>query len=156
MQLAIRNSQKVNRLIVASSFYKRSGMPPGFWEGMQHATFSDMPQAYKDAFLKINNDSAALLNMFNKDVHRMRNFKDWSDDVLKAISAPALIISGDKDVVLPEHAVAMSRLIPNCRLAILPGEHGKYLGEITTLTNGKWEQDYVLHLIEQFLNAPGS
>ncbi len=86
----------------------------------------------------------------------MRNFKDWSDDVLKAISAPALIISGDKDVVLPEHAVAMSRLIPNCRLAILPGEHGKYLGEITTLTNGKWEQDYVLHLIEQFLNAPGS
>lgn len=154
MQLAISHPDKVSRLVIASSFYKRDGVPAKFWEGMDKATFSDMPQVYKDEFLKINNDPAALLNMFNKDVQRMQTFKDWSDSDIKSISAPTLAMAGDADVVLPEHAAAMSHLIPNCQLAIIPGGHGKYLGEITTLTNGKWTQDYVTPLIEQFLNAP--
>ena len=153
MQLAISHPQRVNRLIIASAFYKRDGVPAKFWEGMNKATFNDMPQVYKDEFLKINNDPAALLNMFNKDAHRMQTFKDWSDKDLRSISAPTLIIAGDVDVVLPEHAVAMFHLIPNCQLAIIPGGHGKYLGEITTLTNGEWTQDYVISLIGQFLDA---
>jgi pimeloyl-ACP methyl ester carboxylesterase len=151
MQLAISHQQKVRRLIIASAFCKRDGVPSQFWEGMNKATFNDMPQVYKDEFLKINNDSAALLNMFHKDAHRMQTFKDWSDDDIKSINAPTLLIAGDADVVLPEHAVAMFRLIPNCQLAIIPGGHGKYLGEITTLTEGKWTQDYITPLIEQFL-----
>ena len=115
---------------------------------MNKATFSDMPQVYKDEFLKINNDPAALLNMFNKDVQRMQTFKDWTDEEIRSIGGPTLVIAGDADVVLPEHAAAMSHLIPHCQLAIIPGGHGKYLGEITTLTNGKWTQDYVTPLIK--------
>jgi pimeloyl-ACP methyl ester carboxylesterase len=154
MQLAISHPEKVHRLILASAFYKRDGVPAVFWEGMNKATFSDMPQALKDGFLKIKNDTAALLNMFHKDAYRMQTFKDWSDNDIKSITAPTLIIAGDADVVLPEHAVAMYHLIPHCQLAIIPGGHGKYLGEITTLTNGKWTQDYITPLIEQFLNTP--
>jgi pimeloyl-ACP methyl ester carboxylesterase len=153
MQIAMRHPALVNKLIVASSFYKREGIPDGFWKGMDHANFNDMPQPYKDAFLKVNNDSTALLAMFNRDATRMRTFKDWSDSDLKSITASTLLISADKDVATPEHTVAMSRLIPHCQLAIIPGGHGTYLGEITTLTNGEWKQDYVTSLIEQFLDA---
>jgi hypothetical protein len=36
-----------------------------------------MPEPLKEAFLKINPDTAALENMFNKDRARMVTFKDW-------------------------------------------------------------------------------
>jgi pimeloyl-ACP methyl ester carboxylesterase len=53
-------------------------------------------------------------------VKRMLDFEDWPPDSLRSITAPALIIVGDADVVRPEHAVEMFRLIPNAPLAIVP------------------------------------
>jgi pimeloyl-ACP methyl ester carboxylesterase len=154
MQIAISYPGVVNKLIMGSGFYKRAGVSAGFWKGINNARFSDMPQALKDDYMKINNDSAKLLNMFHKDVQRMQTFKDWSDKDVKSIAVPTLLIIGDKDVVTPEHAVAMYRLIPHARLAIIPGAHGQYLGEITTLDNGKWKEEYVTNLLEQFLRTP--
>jgi pimeloyl-ACP methyl ester carboxylesterase len=155
MQLAISHPGRVRRLIIASAFYKKDGVPSWFWDGMNKATFNDMPQTYKDEFLKVNNNPEALLNMFNKDAARMRAFKGWNDEDIQSIKAPTLIIAGDADILTTEHAVAMSRLIPHCRLAIIPGGHGTYLGEMTTMTNGEWTQEYITPLIDQFLEAKG-
>ena len=129
MALAIKHPEKVRKLIIASAFYKRDGTPSWFWPGFDDPRFSDMPQVYKDEFLKINSDPAALMNMFNKDVQRMKLFKDWKEDDIRSIRAPALIVIGDQDLTLPEHAVEMYRVLPDSRLAILPGNHGSYMGE---------------------------
>src|SRR6185436_18293307 len=43
MQIAIRHPELVNKLVPVSSFYKREGMMPGFWDGMQQATLENMP-----------------------------------------------------------------------------------------------------------------
>ncbi len=153
IQLAISHPALIRKLLIVSAFYKREGARAQFWEAMNHTTFEQMPQPLKDAFLKINNDVTALLNMFHKDASRMQHFTGWADKEIKSITAPTLIIAGDKDVILPEHAVAMGRMIPNSQLAILPGTHGTYLGEITTLVNGKWEQEYAIGLLEQFLGT---
>lgn len=152
MRLSIKHPDKVNKLIIASSFFKREGMFDGFWDMMDNTTFEEMPHQLKEEFLKINNDSTALLNMFNKDANRMRGFQDWPDTDLKSIQASSLLISGDKDVAKPEHVVAMYRLIPHCQLAIIPGGHGTYLGEITTLNQGVWSQEFVVPIIQQFLD----
>ena len=96
MQIAIRHPELVDKIIVVAGAYKREGFIPGFFDGFKHATLETMPQVLRDAFLKVNPDSAALLNMFNKDVARMVAFKDWNDEDLKSINAPALIINGDK------------------------------------------------------------
>lgn len=130
MQLAMRHPARVSKLILASSFYKRSGMIDGFWDFMNKSTFADMPQIYKDEYLKINPDPDGLLTMYSRDAVRMQTFKDWKDEDLKSIKAPSLIVIGDQDVVRHEHAIEMARLIPNARLSILPGNHGNYLGEI--------------------------
>lgn len=128
MQLAYRHPQVVDRLVIASSFYKRDGLLPGLLDNIRNATFESMPQVFKDAFLKVNPDPKKLRSMFEKDRDRMANFKDWNDDVLRSIKASTLLISGDQDVALPAHTIAMSRLIPNCRLLILPAGHGEYIG----------------------------
>ncbi|MBL0744584.1 alpha/beta hydrolase [Chryseolinea sp. Jin1] len=151
MQVAIRHPERVHKLIIASSFYKRAGMPSEFWKGMDNAQFSDMPQIYKDAFLKINNDPAALLNMFNRDATRMRTFKDWSDDDLRAIQAPSLVVTADRDVVSAEHTVQMSRLLSHARLAILPGTHGSYMGEAMTQDVNSKVPELFVAMVNEFL-----
>jgi hypothetical protein len=74
-------------------------VPAGFWVGFNNPTFSDMPQLYKEAFLKINNSPDALMNMFHKDVQRMRTFKDWTKENIQSIQAPSLIVIGDRDLI---------------------------------------------------------
>jgi pimeloyl-ACP methyl ester carboxylesterase len=152
MQIAIRHPELVDKIIVVAGAYKREGFIPGFFDGFKHATLETMPRGLRDAFLKVNPDSAALLNMFNKDVARMVAFKDWSDEDLKSIKAPALIINADKDVILPEHALKMSQLIPNARLIILPGVHGECIGEIETASLNSKQPEMVVELVKEFLD----
>src|SRR5436190_1997728 len=151
LQFAIQHPDMTNKIIVASTFYKKSGAPGWFWDMMSKPTFEGMPQQLKDAFLEINPDTNALHKMYERDVARMQSFPDIPEQLMKTIKAPALIIIGDADVVRPEHAVEMYRLLPHSRLAILPGGHGDYIGEITT------KQDPVLiaatvSMIDKFLN----
>lgn len=132
LQFAIRHPEMAKKIIVASTFYKKAGAPDWFWDMMSKPTFEGMPQPYKDEYLKINSDTNALHRMYVRDVARMQSFPDISEENIRSIKAPALIIIGDKDVVTPEHAAEMHRLISNSRLAIIPGGHGDYIGELTT------------------------
>jgi pimeloyl-ACP methyl ester carboxylesterase len=153
IQIANRHPEIVDKLILASTFYKRKGLIPGFFDGMKHATIKDMPQSLKDAFLKINPDSSRLLTMFNKDRKRMLHFEDWKDETISSIEAPTLIINGDKDVVLASHAVAMSKLIANSRLMILPAVHGSYIGAVDFSSNPDSKMiEMTVEIIRNFLN----
>jgi len=153
MQLAVRHPHRVEKIIVGSAFYKRSGVLPQFWEFMNNATIDQMPQQYKDTFVKVAPDPGNLQVMHDKCVKRMVEFKDWSDEVIKSIKAQTMIIIGDADMVSPEHAVEMYRLIPHCQLAIIPGGHGKYIGEITTLESNSPDFTFAVAMIEEFLDG---
>ena len=91
--------------------------------------------------------------MHDKDAQRMVNFRDIPDDQIGSIKAPTLIIIGDKDVIKPEHAIEMHRQIANSSLAIIPGVHGEYIGEITTLSSNSKEANFVIPMMENFLDA---
>ncbi|HET8573604.1 MAG TPA: alpha/beta hydrolase [Edaphocola sp.] len=151
MQIAIRHPGIVNKLVLASTFYQREGLPTGMLESMKQATLNDMPEVLRNAFLEINPDRERLAAMFNKDRERMVHFEDWSDEMLRSVTAPALIIDGDKDVISPEHAVKMSRLMPNSRLFILPAAHGSYIGAAESPAAGSCAITATLAVINDFL-----
>ena len=151
LEIAIRHPELVNKIIVASTMYKKDGSYPWFWDMMAHPTFEQMPQPLKDAYLQINPDTNALHTMYKRDVARMQSFKDIKEEDIKSIKAPALIIIGDKDVVRPEHAVEMYRQMQHAQLMVLPGGHGEYMGEITMVKPGHHEYP-VLSIIDTFLN----
>lgn len=153
LQMGIKHPEKVRRLVIASAFYKREGVPAGFWKGFDNPKFSDMPQVYKDEYLKIK-DQAGLMNMFNKDVQRMKNFADWKDDEIRSIQAPSLVVIGDRDLPLPEHAAEMSRLLPHGRLAILPGTHGSYIGEALSPDPDSKIPELFVAMLDEFLTSP--
>ena len=151
LQIAVRHPEVVNKIIAASALLKKDGAFPQFWEFMKHAKIEQMPTELKEAFLKINADSSRLQTMHDKCAKRMVKFKDMTDYQIKSIKAPVLLANGDSDVATSEHMVKMSRLIPNCKLAIIPGSHGEYLGEITTLKSGQATPPVILPIIEKFL-----
>jgi pimeloyl-ACP methyl ester carboxylesterase len=152
MQIAIRHPALVNKLVVISSFYKRDGMIPGFFEGMEKTTIEHMPGLLKTYYLQINDDKKGLQTMFDKDRERMLGFKDWSDEQLRSIQAPTFLIIGDHDIVTPGHAVKMSQLIPNSQLMILPGTHGSFIGEVCAAEEGSKMPEITVAIIEEFLN----
>ncbi|MBK1897082.1 alpha/beta fold hydrolase [Chryseobacterium paridis] len=127
MQIGHLYPGMVEKLIIASAFFKRSGMMDGFFEAMDEATLDSMPEPLKINFLELNPDFSKLENMFDKDSKRMQTFKDWDDDIVRSLDFPSLFISGDKDVMKPEHVIEMWRLAPKSQLMILPATHGSYM-----------------------------
>ncbi|MBB4805773.1 pimeloyl-ACP methyl ester carboxylesterase [Chryseobacterium defluvii] len=153
MQIAHLFPEKVEKLIVASAFFKRNGMMDGFFEGMQEATLESMPEPLKINFLNQNPDFSKLENLFDKDSKRMQNFRDWSEDILTSIKSPALFISGDKDVMKAEHTVEMWRLAPHSQLMILPATHGSYMMADFEGNIDKSLIDTTTNEVEKFLNC---
>jgi pimeloyl-ACP methyl ester carboxylesterase len=152
LQIAIRHPEIVNKIINLAGAYKRDGFIPGFFDGFKGATLDSMPAPLKTAFLKVTPDQNRLQVMFERDVERMKNFKDIPDDDIRAIKAATLIIVSDQDVMTAEHAVTMSHLIPGARLLVLPGLHGTCIGEVCTQKQGSKLPAITTALVEEFLN----
>ncbi len=152
LQIAIRHPKLVDKIIAASALSKRNGVPIQFWDFMKQARLENMPEQLKEEYYKVAPDSSGLQVMHDKDAKRMVVFKDIPDEQITSIKAPTLIIIGDKDVITPAHAIEMHRLITNSDLAIIPGGHGEYMGEITTLKTNFKESDFVVPMIENFLD----
>jgi pimeloyl-ACP methyl ester carboxylesterase len=155
LQVAVRQPGPVRKLVFASSMTRRDGTRPEFWDFMARADFANMPQPLKDAFLRVNPDERALRRMHDKDAARMRSFEDVPDDAVRSVRAPTLIVVGDRDIVRPEHAAELARLIPSARLLVLPGGHGDYLGEAVAAPTDTRQPELTAQLIEQFLDDPG-
>ena len=152
LQLAIRHQDRVGKLVLISTPFKREGMVDGFWQGLENAKFDSMPKQLKDAFLKANSDSDALRAMFNRDRTRMLGFKGFDESQIHAITSPALVVNGDADVVRTEHALALARLLPKAHLAIIPGGHGEPIGEVMFRNPEGKAPALALPIIEQFLD----
>jgi pimeloyl-ACP methyl ester carboxylesterase len=154
LQVAIRHPRTVRKLVFASSFTKRDGAQPQLWEFINQADIANMPQALKDAFLAVNPDSQRLKTMHDKDAARMASFADVPDATVRAVRAPTLIITGDRDVARLEHALELSRLFPDARLLVLPGGHGDYLAEASSTPADTDYAEVTARLVERFLSEP--
>jgi pimeloyl-ACP methyl ester carboxylesterase len=150
LQIGIRHPEIIRKLVIGSAAYKRDGLYPWFWDFMKDARLENMPQPLKDAYSEINPDENALQVMHDRDAYRMQNLTDWSDDSIRNIQAPTLLIVGDRDVVTIEHALSMYRIMPNARLLVYPGIHGDFIGELC-VGNGLLSTQASVELIENFL-----
>lgn len=145
LQMGIRHPNLVRKLVVASAMFKRDGLYPEFWESMEQATLENMPADLRETYLRVAPNPRDLRRMHDKCVRRMMEFKDWRPEEIQAIAAPTLVMIGDGDIVRPEHAVQMFRLLPQAQLAVLPGTD-----HMTLVRRADWQ----VSMIEAFLDAP--
>ena len=120
LQIALSHPEIVRKLVIESAMFGREGADPAFWEGFDHARLEDTPAELREEYLRVAPRPADLTSMFWKSVNQMKSFEGWSPEQIRTIRAPALVLLGDRDVVRPEHGVALYRLLPQAQLAILP------------------------------------
>jgi len=155
LQVAIRHPDMVTKLVALSAVTRRDGLLPGFFDGMKNASLANMPGPLQEAYLAITGSKEGLQVMHDRDKNRMVEFKDWPEAELSSIKAPALLLSSDKDVIVPQHTLWLAQKIPHSSLAILPGVHGAAIGEVCTVVPGSKLPAITVALISDFLdNTP--
>ena len=156
-QIATRHPEVVRRLIITSSVYKYEGWTPETRAILPMLT----PEMFEPTPIKQEYDNLAPDPKHWKEfINKMKKFVttsyDFGADKIKAIKSPTLIIIGDGDGVLPEHAVDMYRLrggsymvdfgpIHAAQLAILPGS-----SHISVMMQTEW----LVSMITPFLDTP--
>jgi pimeloyl-ACP methyl ester carboxylesterase len=158
LHLAIRHPEVLRKLILASVTYTMSGMHPGLMEGLGEMKPEMMyGSPWHDEYLKIAPHPEHFNRLFAKKTQMDRQIKDIPDENIRAIQAPTLLIIGDSDLIRPEHAVEMFRLLgggvmgdtpaglPDSQLAILPG---------TSHTMVPSRAELLVPMVSSFLDAP--
>jgi pimeloyl-ACP methyl ester carboxylesterase len=157
LRLSIQHPGRVRRQVVASASFRSDGVYPAIWEMIGTITpemFAGSP--YEEAYKAV----APHPEHFPILVEKLKDLDsqpfDWSAD-MPAIGAPTLTIIGDADIVTPEHAVEMLRVLgggitgdmldgsPRSQLAILPNTAHQGVATRTEL---------LLAMIPTFLDAP--
>lgn len=157
LQVAIRHPQLVRKLIAASVTYNSDGMYPELlpmFETITPEMFAGTPMEAEYKRLAPNPDyfPALVAKLTELD----QQIQDWPAEDIQSIQAPTMLIVGDSDIVRPEHALAMFRLLgggvcgdlsglPTARLAVLPGTMHQTVIDQTEL---------LLAMIPPFLDAP--
>jgi pimeloyl-ACP methyl ester carboxylesterase len=157
LQLAIRHPEMVRTLVLASVSYKLDGLHPGLMEGLAEMKPEMMfGSPWHEEYMRIAPRPEDFATLFAKKTQMDRESRDLPAEAIEAIEAPTLLIIGDSDIIRPEHAVEMFRLLgggvmgdlaglPNSQLAILPGTTHVTLVERT---------DWLVSMITAFLDAP--
>jgi pimeloyl-ACP methyl ester carboxylesterase len=155
LRLGTDHADRVGRLVLASVAFCNAGVYPGLLDDIQdlrpeHLYGSQLHEEY----LRTAPDPAGFANLVAKVKALDANLPQWTPARIQALAAPTMLVLGDSDLIRPEHAVEMFRLLgggvagdltglPACRLAILPG---------TTHTTIPQRADWLAPMIDEFLD----
>jgi pimeloyl-ACP methyl ester carboxylesterase len=157
LQVAIRHPHRVRKLVLASVTYKSEGLYPEVLAGIDMLTPDALAGSpFQEEYASIAPHPEAWSTLIAKVQQLDRQIQDWPAESIQSIKAPTLLVIGDSDVVRPEHAVEMFRLLgggvpgdlaglPNAQLAVLPGTT-----HVTLVHRTGWLRS----MITEFLDAP--
>ena len=117
----VLHPDRVRKLVLISASFSKEGLSPQLLEAFKTASADNIPPELREAYLKVAPHPEQLPLLVKKSVDRMLNYKDLRAEQIQAIESPTLVINGDNDVILPEHAVKLYHLLPQAQLAIFPG-----------------------------------
>ena len=144
--IAIRHPELVRKVVVAGTNFNNDGLTPGLTDFFEHATPEELGPEMRDMYAAVAPNPDDWPTLVKKAMQQALAFEGWRAEDIQQINAPVLFVIGDADIVTPEHAVEMFRLLPHANLAVLPNtDHFLRLD-----TNSEW----LTGMIKEFLDAP--
>jgi pimeloyl-ACP methyl ester carboxylesterase len=125
LELGVSYPDRVRSLVPASVSVRPEGLHEDLTDPTKQATSTRMPtqQDFADfhaAYQRLSphpehfTEFLAMLSQSNADT------RGWSDEQLAGITAPVLLVLGDRDFTTVDHGALMLALIPGSQLAVLP------------------------------------
>jgi pimeloyl-ACP methyl ester carboxylesterase len=158
LHVVVRHPELVRKLIFVSATYKMSGIHPGLMDGLGQMKPEMMyGSPFHEEYISIAPRPGDFNRLFEKKSEMDRRTRDFSDEEIRSIQSPVLLVFGDSDLTRPEHAVEMFRLVgggvfgdtpaglPDSQLAILPA---------TSHVGMAGRADWLVPMIDEFLDAP--
>jgi pimeloyl-ACP methyl ester carboxylesterase len=125
LQIAVAHPERVGRAVLASVQYRPDGYYDEIRDPEQFGTSRRLPsqedfRRMADAYARTAPEPERFPSLLAKCTAAAHDHQGWSDDELRALTTPVLLVVGDTDFVRLEHAAAMLGLISGARLAVLP------------------------------------
>lgn len=132
LDLAVNAPERVASLVAISASNGTAGMVPEIRAMNEDPTAEPSPEALAlmpteadfaemQAAVAENPSGPAVFETTMAKLHALITSDwGWSEEELAAIGAPVLLLLGDTDFVIPQHAAEMAETIPGAGLAILP------------------------------------
>lgn len=134
LRVAIRHPEVVRKLVLISVSFSFDGLHPGLMDGMGEMRPEMLHGTpWHDEYLRVAPRPEDFNRLFAKKAEMDKGIRDIPAEAISGLTCPVLIIAGDSDILTPEHAVEMFRLVgggrmgdspaglPDSQLAILPG-----------------------------------
>jgi pimeloyl-ACP methyl ester carboxylesterase len=162
LQLAVRHPNLVRKLVMAGgTSYRPDGLYPEVSAGAVDLTPDALAAAlagtpWQEAYARMAPHPDDWMALIAKKIAMDQRWQGWDPETIRAITAPALLVIGDSDIVRPEHTMELFRLfgggvpgdlvgLPQSQLAVLPG---------TTHVTLVWNHpDWLAAMVEAFLDA---
>jgi pimeloyl-ACP methyl ester carboxylesterase len=157
LDIGIRHPDVVRKLVLAAVSYTPEGVHPGVLDGVQSLRPEDLfGSPFHEEYLRIAPRPQDFPILVERVKDMTAHLPSLSPETVRAMRAPTMILLGDSDIVRPEHAVEMFRLLgggvlgdaaglPNSQLAVVPG------ATHVSLMN---RPEVLLPIIPAFLDAP--
>lgn len=125
LELAINHPSRVRSVVPASASVRVSGMHPDLTDPARMATSTRMPTAedfaaMQEAYARLSPTPDRFDAFLAKMSAANADLEGWTDEQLAGITAPVLLVIGDRDFTTVEHGALMLELIPGAQLAVLP------------------------------------
>lgn len=115
----------VERLVVIGQYYNSSGKASATFLDDMEQYREDPPDFLHSHYDQVSPDGPGHFRVFlNKSLDMWGTEPELDLAAFAAITAPTLVLQGDDDLVTVEHSAAVAGVIPQARLAVLPGTHG--------------------------------
>lgn len=132
--LAAKRPDLVNRFISVGGNFHYSGCEPGFQKDLKKQKISAVKTDLRYAAYSPDGGEHYPA-VFVKCRKLWLTEPKWRAGLLKKIKAPAFLMAGDRDMIKPEHTLALFRNLKKAELAIVPGTTHSLLKEKPRLVN---------------------
>jgi pimeloyl-ACP methyl ester carboxylesterase len=132
LDLGIRYPDRVRKLVLQGVAWNKAGNYPGILEGVEQVRPEDLfGTPFYEEYLRIAPRPQDFPRLVERIKEQARTQVNQSPEAIRAMGRPAQVIVGDSDIIRPEHAVELFRLVgggvpgdieglPDSELAILP------------------------------------
>jgi pimeloyl-ACP methyl ester carboxylesterase len=114
----------VDRLVLIGQYYNPTGKIPGGLVDRLTAGGDELMGWLRAEYDQVSPDGPEHFPVvYAKTLRMLATEPDLDLVSLAAVTAPTLVLQGDRDEVTLEHSVAVAAALPRGRLAVLPGSH---------------------------------
>jgi pimeloyl-ACP methyl ester carboxylesterase len=122
--VALRRPDLVDRMVLIGQYYNSSGKVPD--SDLEQLLASSAGKTFlRSGYDPVSPDGSDHFDVvYEKTLHMLATEPEIDLATLAGVTAPTLVLQGDRDEVTIEHSLGVVDALTDARLAVVPGTHG--------------------------------